>query len=332
MGPQINGILRLWSRPRNHQISKPLRFQASLRDRVQDQSANKEQKTHDAQCDAQEGGRHSWHQTCLEICSQQRDSQSDCKQHADDETDPKERERAFQLEQPQDRHQDANAVPVSIQLALRAFRPATISRFDLGNGHAQLERVNGEFRLRLEPMGMGRKRFHIPTGENPITRQHVLESPPENGGGESRQHDIAKAVTRAICGDFIRYAATYDHIEPLVEHRLDQLRRSAGVVGAVAIDHDIHISFDVGKHPANHVSLALQGDAADVRASGAGDVRRTVGGIVVKYVDFSFREVAPEVLDHARDGFRLVVAWHDNSNFLTHIPLVYEMVWRASLL
>ena len=53
-------------------------------------------------------------------------------------------------------------------------------------------------------------------------------------------------------------------------------RAEAGVIGAVAIGHDVDVGLDIGEHAAHHIALAAAGHVVDEGAGGARDRRRAV--------------------------------------------------------
>ena len=65
-------------------------------------------------------------------------------------------------------------------------------------------------------------------------------------------------MARSIGGLNIRNARSVDHVELSFNQMPDQHRRTLGVVRVIAIDHDINVGLDVGKHAAHDVAFALQ--------------------------------------------------------------------------
>ena len=47
---------------------------------------------------------------------------------------------------------------------------------------------------------------------------------------------------------------------------IDHRRRGLGIIGQIAVGHDIDVGIDVGEHAADDVALALLAFAADDRA------------------------------------------------------------------
>ncbi len=75
------------------------------------------------------------------------------------------------------------------------------------------------------------------------------------------------------------------HVEVLVDQRIDHSRRRGGVIGRVAVDQQIDVGLDIGKHPPDHVALALAAFAADFGTGREGAGPGAVGGVVVVDVD-----------------------------------------------
>ena len=76
-----------------------------------------------------------------------------------------------------------------------------------------------------------------------------------------------------------------DHVELLVDQHLDHRRRGLGIVGQVAVGHDVNVGVDVGEHAADDMALALLALGADDRARRARDLDRAVAAIIVVDVD-----------------------------------------------
>ncbi len=68
-----------------------------------------------------------------------------------------------------------------------------------------------------------------------------------------------------------------------------QCRCRAGIIGAVAIDHQIHIGIDVGEHAAHDVALAGTRLEHDFGTGLTGDVGGVVGGAIVEDDDARLR-------------------------------------------
>ena len=99
-----------------------------------------------------------------------------------------------------------------------------------------------------------------------------------------------------------------DHVELLVEEHLDHRRGGGGIVGQIAVGHDIDVGVDVGEHAADDVALALLALGADDGAGLGGGRYGAVAAIVVVDVDGGAGQRLPEAGDRGRDRRFLVVA------------------------
>ena len=75
------------------------------------------------------------------------------------------------------------------------------------------------------------------------------------------------------------------HVELLGEQQVDHRRRGLGIVGEVAVGHDVDVSIDVGEHAADDVALALLALGADDGARLRRNLARAVAAVVVVNVD-----------------------------------------------
>ena len=122
------------------------------------------------------------------------------------------------------------------------------------------------------------------------------------------------AATISRC--FVIDAGGNHHIQPLFDEAGDHRRCAWCVVGGVAVDQHIDISFDVIEHTPHHMTLALIGLAANDGAGAARGFDCAVGGIVVVDVDSRAWQRRPEVRDDFSDGALFVVAGHQNRNLI----------------
>jgi hypothetical protein len=129
---------------------------------------------------------------------------------------------------------------------------------------------------------------------------------------EAGEQGIAEAVAGAVGGLLGIDAAADDHVQVFLDELGDQRRGARGVVGDVAVAHQVDVGIDVGEHAAHDVALALQGLAAHDGAGGGGHLGRTVLRVVVVDVDPRLRKFAPEAFDDGADGGLLVIARQDH--------------------
>ena len=83
---------------------------------------------------------------------------------------------------------------------------------------------------------------------------------------QAGEQPVAEHVAAAIGLRRLVLAGADDHVELLVDQHRDHLRRGLGIVGQVAVGHDIDVGIDVGEHAADDMALALLPLGADDRA------------------------------------------------------------------
>ena len=236
----------------------------------------------------------------------------------DEET--RERQRQVKLHRPlehveaQDRAEDAEAVAPGAELADRAGGAVAIGGVDLAERRAQLERVNGELGLDLKALRQRREGFDVTPRHGAIARQHVGKTIAEDAGDGAGQRPVAELVAGAIGGFARRGAAADDHVETFGEQPVDHGAGRGGIVGAVAVGHQIDVGLDVGEHAPDDIALAAVLDQHDGRAGLAGDIAGTVGRGIVEDVDRGFGQSGAKPGDDAGDGRRFVVAGEDDGD------------------
>ncbi len=224
------------------------------------------------------------------------------------------RQRPLVTQQPDDQAQDAPAIAPGSEFARRPRRPRPIRALDMGDRERQLQGVNRQFRLDVEPGGQHRKRLHEPAGQHLVSRQHVLDTVAENHPHRPREQKIAEAVPVPVSG-IVRLAAYAVHqIERTCPGAVDHRRCQRRIIGIVAIRHHIEIGLDVTEHAADDVAFALQRLVPHHRTGLPGDRRRIVGRVVVKNVDRGLGQRAPKRMNHVGNRNFLVEAGKQNGN------------------
>ena len=109
-----------------------------------------------------------------------------------------------------------------------------------------------------------------------------------------------------------RHALPVDQIELFFDQPVDHGRGRGGIVGVVAVDHDVDVRLDIGEHPPHDIAFSRQGLAPHDRTGCGRGLAGPVRGVVVVNVDLGARQCVPEVLDHLGDRGFLVEAGHDN--------------------
>ncbi len=81
-----------------------------------------------------------------------------------------------------------------------------------------------------------------------------------------------------------------------------------GVVGQIAVGHDIDVGIDVGEHAADDMAFALLPLAANDGPGGARDLNGGVAAIIVEHVDRGGRQRGAKAGDGRGDGRFLIIA------------------------
>ena len=134
----------------------------------------------------------------------------------------------------------------------------------------------------------------------------------EDPGCQAVEGLVAGLVPGPVGALLLHVTANAQHmIVRALEKSRDHGGQSSGVVGVVAVNHDIDVGLDVGEGPTDHVALALALLATDDGASGGRDLGGAVGGVVVVDVDAHRGNGRQKVGDDLPDRTLLVVARDD---------------------
>ena len=117
--------------------------------------------------------------------------------------------------------------------------------------------------LDLESAGQNRKRFDETAREHPVAGQDVGERVAEHVRDKTGEQPVAGAMAGPVRRLFVVDAGADHHVEPFLDQSRDHRRRARRVVGRVAVDQHVNVSFDIVEHPPHHVAFALVGLAAD---------------------------------------------------------------------
>ena len=109
-------------------------------------------------------------------------------------------------------------------------------------------------------------------------------------------------------------AGADDHVELLVDQHVDHLRRSGGIVGQVAVGHQVDVGVDVREHAPDDIALALLPLRPDDRAGLGGDFAGPVGAVVIVDVNRRIGQRRTESGDGRRDRGFLIVAGQDHGD------------------
>src|SRR5579862_5557335 len=121
---------------------------------------------------------------------------------------------------------------------------------------------------------------------------------------------MARAVRLPLVAD----PAAHDHVELVIEQKVDHRRAARGIVSAIAVYHDVHVCVDIGEHAAYHVSLPLLRLLADDGSCNGGHRRGSVDLVVVVDVYLGVRNGPFEIADYSTNRGGLVVAGNKHSD------------------
>jgi len=136
----------------------------------------------------------------------------------------------------------------------------------------------------------------------------------EQAGEEAGEELVAERVAAAIGLLDLRFPSADDHIELLVEQFADELGRGGGVVGRVAIGHQVDVGLDVGEHAPHDMALALHLLGANDRAGLRRDLAGAVTAVIVEDVDGGIGQRRPEAGDGLSDRGLLIVAGEEHGD------------------
>ena len=198
------------------------------------------------------------------------------------------------------------------QLAFGACGALAEFGLHLVGRHFELERVDRQLGLDLEPARHHGEGFDEAAREHAVAAQHVGETVAEDPAHQAGQQLVAHVVAGPVHVDLALLAGAHHHVEPVAPQQFDHASCGCRLVSVVGIAHQVDIGLDIGEHPAHHVAFALLGLAPHDRARFGGDPACVVGRIVVVDVNRRFGQRGAEIGDHFRDSLRLVVAWQQD--------------------
>src|SRR3954467_717991 len=166
----------------------------SAHDGVEYEAAEEAEERQDHQAGDQDSGREARPQTGLKIGDRQRDREDD-RQCGEKEGEASVKQyRPLDPVEVEDRLEDTPSVAIGRKLGLRSFRARAISSVDLADGHCQLERVNADFGLCLEPPRQGREGFRETARKYPVSREDVAERAAEQARQQPGEDLVAEDV------------------------------------------------------------------------------------------------------------------------------------------
>src|SRR5262245_48624859 len=98
------------------------------------------------------------------------------------------------------------------------------------------------------------------------------------------------------------------------EKCIDQARRCGHIVGAITVNHNVYIRFDIREHAANNIALSLKVNLAHASAGGQSDFSCVVRGVVVEHINSGAGKMLSKISDDLDYGPRLIVTRNHDSN------------------
>src|ERR1700732_3796586 len=99
----------------------------------------------------------------------------------------------------------------------------------------------------------------------------------------------------AVSIPLIAHPPSIHHVELVFAKQGNEPRRSSGIVCIVAIDNDINVGLNIGKHTADYVPLALHVFEANDRTGGSCDIASAITRIIVVDIDDRFGQRLTEI-------------------------------------
>ena len=101
---------------------------------------------------------------------------------------------------------------------------------------------------------------------------------PEDPGRQAVEGLVTGLVAGAVGALLLHVTANAQDmvVGPLQEGR-DHVGQGGGVIGVIAVDHDVDIGLDIGEGPTDHVALALALLTANDGTGGGRDLGGAVG-------------------------------------------------------
>src|SRR6266851_6706140 len=174
--------------------------------------------------------------------------------------------------------------------------------------------MHGELGLDLEPLGNRRKRLDETPRERAIAGEHVFEFAAEEQPGHAVEQDVAEPVTAAMRRRVAGQPRADHHVEIGAYDALDQLVDPRGVIGRVAVAHDVNIGIDIREHATHYIAFSLTLLAAHDRSSR----ERALGGAVSRVVVVDiYRRVWPSTAEfpHRFANRRLFVVTREQDGY-----------------
>ncbi len=225
-----------------------------------------------------------------------------------------EHERPGLLQQVQQRTQDSYTVADGPELGSGPNLTRTVGQGELCRRQLELRGVDGHFRLDFEARGQGGKAFDEAARKGAVAGEDVAELGSKQSAIEAVEETIAGGMTLAVRFTDDVFACPHGHVVAAVHHEVDEQGGGCGVVGAVAVRHQIDVRVDVGEHPSDDIALAFAGLVTDFRTGASGLLGCSIRRGVVEDDDPGVWQGAPKREHHVGDARGLVVARQEDGD------------------
>ena len=282
------------------------------------------QETERHQSDAQEEGGEAGDVAEPQEVPDDRNAQDDGDDPREEPQGPVEEDGALIAHKTPDEPQDLESIGEGVELGLRSGGALLEADRHLDLGNAQSGGMHRQLGLDLELPAHGGEGLDEPAREDAVAGEHIGDMGPEDPGGQAVEGLVTGLVARAVGALLLHVTANAQDvvIGPLQEGR-DHAGQGGGVVGVIAVDHDVDIGLDIGEGPTDHVALALALLAPNDGTGGRRDLGGAIGRAVVIDEDAHRGNGRQEVGDDLRDRALLVVARDDRCDIeLGEIHLV----------
>ena len=185
-----------------------------------------------------------------------------------------------------------------------------VLRGQLVEGEPLVQRVDGHLRFYLEIVGHDGEKFDEAPAEGAVSCHDVMHVGMPQSIDQTAYQTVAEVVERSFV--FLEIgggkSVADDHVHAFLDYGAHEHWGVGGVIGAIAVHHQVAVGLYLAEHPPDDIPLPLRGLLADDGTRLFGQGRRPVCGIVVIHEDGRLGQRGPEVAHHAGNGMFLVVA------------------------
>ena len=322
-------MLKIARSPRHELINLELPLLAvGLRHRVEDEAGRHGQAAAEHESHGEHRRGDAQHYARCDEGRNHGDAHDEAERHEDERNPAEEGEGLVFLEQARDGLEHLRAVAEGRQLRVAALGAVAVLDGHVDDAPALVDRVDGELGFDLEALREHRHGLDEGAVEGAVARHDVVEGEAVDGLDQPAHEVVSEAVEGPVvllAVASVGQAVADRHVGLARGERRDEVAGRLGGVGVVAVDHDVVVGVDVAEHGAHDVALALARLAAHDGAVLGRDLRGVVLRVVVVDVDGRLGQLAPEVVDHLRDGHGLVIARYENRDAFAHQSLHGEI-------